>query len=215
MGRRWGWLSLALVSGLFFLATAFGGAWAIGLAVGDGASTGTLLSIVSVAFGVLFWWWIAAGAWLRAYPPIDPDTGEPVRSHDEVGPWGVVGRVMLGTMVVAFVAFGQYAANESRIATGEAETVREQAERIARRQEITVADVEQSVEEGQRWRLGGSRGPDPYQSLIAVDDASVRDLSVTAEGAAILVEPDRGPPCVIVTVDRDDLVRSRLAGTCP
>lgn len=205
---------MALVSGLFFLASAFGGAWAIGLAIGDGPTTGTLLGIVSVAFGVLFWWWIAAGAWLRAYPPMDPETGEPVRSHDDVGPWGVVGRVMLGTMVVAFVGFGLYAANESRIATGTSEAVRDDAERTVRRQAVTVVDVEETQKEGRVWRLRGSQGPDPYQSLIAVDDASVRDVSVTVEGAAILLEPDRGPPCVVVTIDRDDLIRSRVAGAC-
>ena len=215
MARRWGWMALAALSALFLVGTALVGAWTIGIAIRDGGRWGVLTALVPVALGLLFWRWIALGAWLRANPPIDPETGEPVREPEEVGPWGVVGRVLLGIMVLALVGIGVWAATAGRQATDRAETVRDQAERIARRRSLTVADVADAQDARIAWASSPDGEADPYQALLPGTEATVIRVSVSDEGAAILIEPDRAPPCVVVTVDRNDLIRSRLSDACP
>lgn len=211
---RWGWVALAAFAGLQFLITALAGAWTIGLAVRDGGRWEVLLALVPVAFGLLFWRWIALGAWLRANPPIDPDSGQPVHEPEEVGPWGVVGRVLLGLMVVGFVALAVLAATVDRQATDEAEQVRDRAERVARRKGLTVADVADAVDDRTIWAFRPQGSPDPFEELLAVPGALVVDASTSGDGAAILLEPEDSPPCVVVTIDRNELIRSRLTGDC-
>jgi len=218
VARRWGWLVLATVGALFFLASAIGGAWALGLALRDGDVARALLGAGPVVLTLVFWRWITLGAWLRANPPLDPDTGKPIARAEPAGPWGVVGRILLVLIVAGFTGALVWGPTVDRRTTNAAEGVRSQAERSVRADGTTVADVDRIDTARTIWANGAgtvAAGPDPFDELAQVPGAELVDLSVQDGQAALLFEPDDNPPCVVVTIDGDDLVRSRLTATCP
>ena len=218
MARRWGWLALATVGALFFLASAIGGAWALGLALRDGDVARALLGAGPVVLTLVFWRWITLGAWLRATPPLDPDTGKPIARAEPAGPWGVVGRILLVLLVAGFTGALVWGPTVDRRTTNAAEGVRSQAERSVRADGTTVADVDRIRTARSVWASGAgtvAAEPDPFDELAQVPGAELVDVSVQGRQAALLFEPDDSPPCVVVTIDGDDLVRSRLTATCP
>lgn len=208
-----GWAVLAGIGGLLFVLTALGVSWQVGTSIGDDRP-GSAASAAGVgALTLLFWWWITLGSWNRFRPPTDPDTGLPLREEEPVGPWGVVGRVLVVVLVGTFVAGGLWLASEARDATRAAEAVRDRAEREANRRDLTVADVEQARADGLTWAADGE-GPDPYQELLSVPGASVADVSVDGARAAILLRLPESPPCVVVDIDADDLISTRITSSC-
>lgn len=215
MLRRWGWYGLAAVGGVAFVGTAIGGAWGLGLALRDGELGGAVLGAGPVVLGLVFWRWISLGAWLRARPPLDPETGQPVHPAEPIGPWGIVGQILLVLIVGGFTVLAVYAATLDREATDAADGVRGRAERIVRSNGIGVAEVEQARIERTTWAGDdGTDRPDPFDRLAVVPGADLIDVSVRDGQAALLFSPDDAPPCVVVTVDADGLVRSRLTSDC-
>ncbi|MEO6989767.1 MAG: hypothetical protein ABI239_14105 [Aquihabitans sp.] len=217
MTRRIGWLAFAVFALLGFVGSAIGGAWTIGIELADGSPFTILMAAGTTIAWLFFWRWVGLGAWLRAHPPLGED-GLPVRALEPVGPWGIVGRVMLSLMVIGFVTLTVWGAVDNQRVNERAEQIRVKAERIARSNELTVADV-QTAEKAYgiwSWSAGSKApGPNPYDELLTVSDAQVVDVSVTSDGAAVLIHPDGGtPPCVVVTVDEDELIRSRLTEDC-
>lgn len=213
MQRRFGWAVLAGLGGLLFALTAIGVSWQAGTSISDGDLGATASAVGVGALTLLFWWWITLGAWNRFRPPLDPETGEPVHDDEPVGPWGIVGRVLVVVLVATFVGGGLWLAYGARQATQEAEAVRGRAEREANRRELTVADVERARAEGLTWAADGE-GPDPYQQLLDVEGATVADVSVDGDRAAILLRLPDSPPCVVVDVDADNLISTRLSNSC-
>lgn len=213
MQRRFGWAVLAGLGAALFALTAIGVSWQVGASIGDG-DLGAAASAVGVgALTLLFWWWITLGAWRRFRPPLDPATGLPVHEEQPVGPWGVVGRVLVVVLVAGFVAGGLWLAVEARQATRAAEAVRDRAEREANRRDLTVADVARARADGLVWAADGE-GPDPYQELLPVEGAVVADVSVDGDRAAVLLRLPDSPPCVVVDIDADDLISTRLTSSC-
>jgi hypothetical protein len=106
-------------------------------------------------------------------------------------------------------------ATEAREATRAAEQVRDRAERQANERNLTVADVERARVDAVAWVATGE-GPDPYTDLLDVPGASVDDVSVDEDGdrAAILLRLPDSPPCVVVDIDADDLVSTRITSSC-
>lgn len=215
--RRFGWMAFATFALVAFVTSAVGGAWTVGIQLSDGSPFSTLMALGTTILWLVFWRWIGLGAWLRAHPPLGDD-GLPVRTMEPVGPWGIVGRVLLSLMVIAFVTVTVWGAVDDQRANERAERVRVDAERIARIDKLTVADVKAADVTYGIWSWSADSndpGPSPLAELLTVPDAHVVDVSVTAEGAAVLIHPDGGtPPCVVVTVDESDLIRSRLTDDC-
>lgn len=218
MTRRIGWIAFAVFALVGFVGSAIGGAWTIGIELADGSPFTTLMAAATTIVWLAFWRWIGLGAWLRAHPPLGDD-GLPVRTMEPVGPWGIVGRVLLSLMVIGFVTTTVWGAVVENRTTERAEQTRVKAERAARSNELTVADAKAASLAYSTWAWSAADavdpGPSPFDDLLTVPNAHVVDVSVTKDGAAILVHPDSGtPPCVVVTVDDSDIIRSRLSQDC-
>ncbi|MEZ5178734.1 MAG: hypothetical protein R2746_10765 [Acidimicrobiales bacterium] len=213
MQRRVGWAALAGLAGLLFGLTAIGVSWSAGTSIAHHDPLGAAEAAGLGALTLVFWWWIALGAWNRYRPPIDPATGRPKRAEEPVGPWGIVGRVLVVVLVLAFVGGGGWLAWEARQATRAAEDVRHRAEREASRRQLTVADVDRARAAELTW-AGDQEGPDPYDQLLEVEGAYVSDVSVDGNRAAILLRLPDSPPCVVVDIDADDLISTRLSNAC-
>lgn len=200
--RRAGWLIFAGVAAICFAGTVIGGAWMLGIALSDGTPFAVLTVAIQTALMVVFWRWIGLGAWLRANPPLGED-GLPVRTLEPVGPWGVVGRLLLSLLAVGAIVVSVWGAVDDQNINERADRVRADAERAAKGAGLTVADVERA-----------SVAVPLYDDLLRVDDAVVTKVSVTKDGAAILLRLDESPPCVVVTIDRRELIRSRVTNDC-
>lgn len=205
---------LAVIGGVFFVLTAVGTAWQVGLAISAHEGAAAAESAVVGVLVLVFWRWITLGAWLRYRPPLDPETGLPLREEAPVGPWGIVGRILMALIVIVFVGGAVWASTRSLSATREARRVEDRAELAARAQHLTVADVQAAERELQTWLATGGSGPDPIDELLDVDGAVVRDVSVEHSDAAILLVTDESPPCVVVNVDRNDLISTHLTSDC-
>ncbi|HEX2575664.1 MAG TPA: hypothetical protein VHK88_04895 [Aquihabitans sp.] len=206
--RRIGWIALAGFAGISFVTTALGGAWSTGTALRDDRAFDALLAAGSTVAFLAFWRWIALGAWQRSRP-VDPAIGG--ARPERMGPWGVVGVILLLAIVVGFGGLSVWAGIEEGRDDAAAEEVRDRAERAVRRAGTTAEDVRRADAAAVAW--AGSDGRGPYDDLLSVPGAEVVDVSVFDGNAAILLRPDRGP-CVVVTIDADRLVRSRIYGDC-
>ncbi len=212
--RRMGWLALAGVGALLFALTALGGTFAVGLAVADGAHLDALGSGVFTGLTLVFWKWIALGAWLRAHPPNPDDPDAAGRAAPEpIGPWGVVGQVLMVLVVAVFVAVVVVANVADRTATDTAEEVRQDAMRVARRAGLTVDQVERArmADDLASWE---GRDRAAVAELLDVPGARVVDSSVDDGRAALLIRPDDGAPCVVVSVDANAILASTLTNDC-
>lgn len=208
MGRT-GWWLLAAVSGLLLAGTALGGVVVGWAAVVDRDAFALLRIAVAAGFGVLFWRWILLGAWLRIRPPdgIDPAVADPV------GPWGVVGRVLLALLVVGFVGGGVWASLAGDRAIERAEEARDAAVRAAKDRGLTVDDVTAAQGAAAIWATDPS-GPDPLSTLLDVPGAEVVDVAANGDEASILLRTDDSPPCAVVDIVQGDLIRGRLTDRC-
>ena len=218
MTRRIGWIAFAVLALVAFVGSAIGGAFTIGVALADGSPFDVLKAAGPTVIWLIFWRWIGLGAWLRAHPPLGED-GLPVRTLEPMGPWGIVGQVLLSLMVVGFVTLTVWGTVVDQRDSERAEQVRSDAERIARNDELTVARVKAADLAYPNWAWtaadAADPGPSPYDDLLTVPDAHVVDAAVTDQGAAILIRPDgSGPRCVVVTIDNSDLIGSRLTDDC-
>ncbi|CAN5309472.1 hypothetical protein BH20ACT3_BH20ACT3_16750 [soil metagenome] len=129
---------MAAMGALFFVGTALGGTYALGLALVDGAMVDALGTGLTAGLSLIFWRWITIGAWVRSEPPAG-DEQEP--RSEPVGPWGVVGQVLMVTVVGGLVAVLLWTSVAERGATRAAEGVRVDAERAARQAGLTVDQV--------------------------------------------------------------------------
>lgn len=216
MRRGIGWWALAAVSGVILTLTVVGGAVALVAEFMDGDAGGALSVLGAVGVSVLFWRWILLGAWLRIRPPegVDPTEADPV------GPWGVVGRVMLGVLVIGFAGVSIWATVTTNEAVARAEEARDAGVRIARERKLTAADVArvQSMVSAVSWDApegsSGSELDELYDGLLEVPGAEVVAISADGDQASILLRVDGSPPCAVVDIVRGDLIRGRLTDDC-
>lgn len=212
--RRTGWLTLAAVGAVGFVLTALGGTYAVGLALSDGAPLDALGSGILTALTLVFWKWITLGAWVRAHPPDPTDPAAADRPAPEpIGPWGIVGQVLMVVVVAGFVAVVVVASVADRSATDAAEEVRQDALRAARRVALSVDQVEQARAADREVAAAVRAGP-AVADLLEVPEARVVDSSVDDGRAALLIRPDVGAPCVVVSVDANGIVSSALTNDC-
>lgn len=211
--QRIGWWVLAVVSAVFLALTLAGAGFVIVRRLVDLDVVGAGWAAVSLGAGVLFWRWILLGAWLRLRPPegVDPSTVDPV------GPWGVVGRVMIAALVVGFLGVVVWIAVVGSAATDRAEEVRDTAVRIARDRGMTVADVAAAQN---AYVLETSNGEgdveagDAYADLFDIPGARVVAVAVNGDEASILLRTEKSPPCAVVDIVRNDLIRGRITDKC-
>ena len=219
MARRSGWLLLAVVSAALALLTLVGGLWSAGAAIAYGSVIGAIGPLAGTAFSVLFWRWIGLGAWERAHPQVDPETGRPLPPGEEVGPWGWVGRAMLALILIAFIGGGTWATIAGRHDDQRRADLQDRVERTAKRSGLTIDRIDAAVLAHKSWLLTADDGatgvgPDPLDALLRVPGTTVEDASAEADRAAILVRPDEGPPCIVVDLDVNDLVSTRQTSRC-
>jgi hypothetical protein len=209
--RHTGWAALAVVGALLFVATALGGTYAFGLALVDGAVLDAVGTALTIGLSLVFWKWITLGAWVRAQPPDADQAAEP--AAEPIGPWGMVGRVLMIGLVGVLVAGVLWGNVVDRSSTNAAQEVRSEAEREARRVDLTVGQVEQAraLDDAS---TGDDRAPTSVAGLLDVPGARVVDTSVDEGRAALLLRPDTSPPCVVVSVDANGIIASRITTAC-
>ena len=207
------WWLLVVVSATFLALTLVGAGFAVVGRMLDLDVLGAGWAFVALVTGVLFWRWILLGAWLRLRPPegVDPSVVDPV------GPWGVVGRVMIAALVVGFLGVVVWVAVVGSAATDRAEEVRDAAVRIARDRGMTVADVTAAQN---AYVLEASSGDvdedasDVYADLFDIPGARVVAVAVNGDEASILLRTEKSPPCAVVDIVRNDLIRGRITDKC-
>lgn len=206
-------MALLAVSALCFVVTAVGGSVAFALAVADGRPGGAFEALALTALGLVFWRWIALGAQDRTRPDPDAAPAEPI------GPWGVVGRLMLMVLVIGVLAAGAWGLASQRRIDRATDRVRAQAESLALDRGLTAARIDAAARAHRRWLATASdaelaRGDSPLQRLLPVTGAEVVAASVRDGQGALLLRLPESPPCVVLVVDRNDDVGTRLTGDC-
>lgn len=201
--RRSGWWVLVAVAGTLAVSSALGGGYAVIQALSH-RDLGLALSTAGGAgLGVVFWRWIALGALLRVRPPEGVDPAE----ADPVGPWGVVGRVLLGLMVIGFVGTTVWIGLVSGPTKERAEKARDEAVRLAQDRGLTAADVELALA-----TIGIDGGAD--DRLLPLTEGTIASLAADGERASILIRVDGSPPCAVVDITHGDIIRGRLTDRC-
>ncbi|MCU1355435.1 MAG: hypothetical protein JWM89_853 [Acidimicrobiales bacterium] len=212
---RAGWAALAAVSALLFLVILLGAT--VGVLDGflDGAETRATWSLLRGLAELAFCWWIGMGSWRRAIAPTLPrEPGEAAYAKPEVGPWGWVGRILLGLMVVGFGVVLVIGNVSDRRAHDRAERVRDRALVVADVRHVTVAQVREARE---RWisMFGEAKGGSPLDQLLPIAGASVANAHIGDDGTAVVVvHPDGGSPCVEVTIADDAEATAELHDRC-
>lgn len=208
-------MALTVIGGVLFAATAIGGSVALGLSVADGHLGSALANLVVTGMVLLFWWWIALGAWARAHP--DPNAvADPT---DQVGPWGVVGRALLMVLVIVLTVVTVASYVQTRGAESSADALRHRAEDVAISREVTAAQVADAKDAQTAWLWSASeedvaadRGP--LQELLPISDATVVDASMRDGDAAVLIRSDDSPPCVVLVITASGLISTRTTSSC-
>ena len=90
---------------------------------------------------------------------------------------------------------------------------------MARNARITVDDVRRLAPEWQAWVAATTVGddtddPDPLAAVLPVEGATVADVAVGEDRAAVLFRPDSGPPCVVLDIDELDIASTRQTRRC-
>lgn len=181
----------------------------------DGGGPGVLRSLPFLVVALLFWRWVLRDVWERARPRTDPTTGGAVPTSEQVGPWGVVGRVMIASIVVAGSLLVWAGATWERDAAG-AVRAAEQAEVRARRLGLTYDEVAALVDAHRTAEdaTGSRAAAAELDDRLAVPDARVVDVAVGGAGVAIFLLPSGGEPCGVLVIDTDDLRSTRTAQAC-
>ena len=210
--RRWGWLALAALGGLLSLAAVVAGLVAFGTTVRSGSGSPFQVLTGTVAAG-LFWGWLAGGAWRRAREP-EPDPLEPSPVPRRVA--FVAANVVLALVVTGLLAGGVWFQVTSAREDERTDVIRTRVEVAAREAGLTVDDLRRLEPTWRAWLVQGEagRGPDPMADVVPVAGASVTDVSVSANRAAVLFRPDEGPPCVVLDIDELDIATTRQTRRC-
>ena len=202
---------MAAVSGLFIVAAIVGGVVAVVVSISRRDTWAVVSSVVTATFGVLFWRWILLGAWLRVWPPEGVDPSE----VDPVGPWGIVGRVLLALMVVFGVGLALWAMVVNSNAQEDAEKARDAAVRMAKDRRLTVDEVGRARSDFLRWSWDEDpREPNPYEKLLPLTEGEVADVAVEGDRASILIRLHDSPPCAVVDITHGDIIRGRITDRC-
>jgi hypothetical protein len=210
---RPGWVLLTGLGGAMGAIVAVTGLWALDLTVdlrGPGAGVRVLLGAVT---GVVFWTWIAAGAWRRATEPDDPYEPAPVPRSVAF----VAANVVLALVFTAIIGGGLWADVTMAREEDRTRVVEGRIERAARAARLTVDDVRALEREWQVYLatgVDGDAGTDPIEAVLAVEGASVVSVATTDTTGAVLFRPDEGPPCVVLDIDADDLISTRQTRRC-
>jgi hypothetical protein len=200
---RFGWSALLVVAALLAVLSALGGGFTAVRALVDGDVGLALSTAAGAGLGVVFWRWIALGALLRLRPPEGVDPAE----ADPVGPWGIVGRVLLGLMVVGFVGTTVWIGLVSGPTRERAEKARDEAVRLAEDRDLTAADVRAAI------TAAGMDVAD-YADLLPLTEGTIVGLAADGDRASILIRVDGSPPCAAVDITHDDIIRGRLTDRC-
>jgi hypothetical protein len=211
---RWGWLALAALGGLFTLLAVALGLWALGETVRTG--TGSQFQVLTGTAGAgVFWAWVTGGAWKRAREP-EPDPLLPAPVPRRVA--FVVANVVLAVVVTGLLAGGIWFELTSAREAARTDVIRTRVEVAAREAGLTVDDVRRLAPEWRAWLatsgVEGTDEPDPLAAVLAVEGATVADVAVGEDRAAILFRPDTGPPCVVLDIDELDIASTRQTRRC-
>lgn len=213
MRGRIGWWALAALSAVLLMASVAAGLILAYTAFGDEGLVGVPFRVGLAAMGAGFWWWILSSIRRRLRARDGDDVAE-VADVDPIGPWGVVGRVLLGMMLAGFLALFVWVDLVGSRAVERAEAARDEALRLAQDRDLTVADVESARVAELAWAVGGGEGPDPYQQLLPLTEGSVSDVAVDGDRASILIRTDDSPPCAAIDITHGDIIRGRLTDRC-
>lgn len=211
---RWGWLTLALLAGLVTLLSVSLGLWALSETVRTG--TGSPLQVLTGTAGAgVFWAWVTGGAWRRAREP-EPDPLEPAPVPRRVA--FVVANVVLAVVITALLAGGIWFELSTAQDAARTDVIRTRVEVAAREAQITVDDVRRLAPEWRAWLAASavepSGEPDPLSVVLPVEGATVADVAVGEDRAAVLFRPETGPPCVVLDIDELDIASTRQTRRC-
>lgn len=211
---RWGWLALAALSGLLALLAVSLGLWAFGQTVRTGSGSPFQVLTGTAGAGV-FWGWVAGGAWRRAHQP-EPDPLVPAPVPRRVA--FVVANVVLALVVTTLLAGGIWFELTSAREEARTDVIRTRVEVAAREAHLTVDDLRRLAPEWRAWLALSATDdepePDPLAALLPVQGASVADVAVGDDRAAVLFRPDAGPPCVVLDIDEFDIATTRQTRRC-
>ena len=198
MDARTGWKVLGAVAAVLAgLALVAGIATAI-VTAADRDLWATVRTLAYAAAGAQFWRWIHLGARDRCRAIDDPEI-----ETEPTGPWGVVGAVLMGVIVTALLGLTVWSGIAGRADRDRAEQARDEAVRAAKARSLTADEV--------RVWIARDDGSD----LLDLRHGSIAVASTDGDHASILVRPDGGgPPCAVVDIVHDDLVRGRLTTDC-
>ena len=233
---RSGWAALTGFALLAFAATFAGAIWAVLTTAGEVGAGRLVVFAAQGAAGLAFWAWIAGGAWRRAtrhlavepippIPPIPPiqqiqlrhlqpdraDERSPAPASSigrvRVGPWGWVGRVLLGALVAGFAALLVVGTLSTHHDRRRAERVQQATERLVAHRHLTVAQVRDA-------KSLLATEPDALDRLLSVPGASIVDADASSTRAALLIRPNGGSPCVVLYVERLGTTHTEITDRC-
>lgn len=192
------------------LTIAAGGIWAVVETARSGAGS-TWRVVTGAGAGLLFWSWIVAGCWQRAHEP-EPDPYAPAPVPRSVA--FVVANLVLAVVFTALVGGGLWVGVDTARDAERVDRIRHRVEVAARAADVDVAGLRRLEAERQAWMVVSGGRPDPAEVLLPVAGATVVDVVVGDDTAAVLFRPAEGPPCVVLDVDADDLISTRSTTRC-
>lgn len=205
MARRSGWAAFSVLSWALAVLSAVGAVVGAIVAAGHRDVGAILLTLVGGALVATFWRWMALGAWARADGRVETTP---------VGPWGVVGRVLMLLIVVGLVGAVIWAEVSTRKDDDRANRTRDRSEQAAEDQHLTVADVQSALAARSHAPVGGPESRS-IERLLDISGARVVDASVEGDHASLLIWPDdRLTKCVVLTVDGAGVIDGRTTDRC-
>jgi len=130
----------------------------------------------------------------------------------------VVANVVLAVVVTALLAGGIWFELTSAREEARTDVIRTRVEVAAREAHLTVDDLRRLAPEWRAWLALSATDdepePDPLAALLPVQGASVADVAVGDDRAAVLFRPDAGPPCVVLDIDEFDIATTRQTRRC-
>lgn len=209
--RRGGWVALAGVGTVLAVVIAVTGLWALWQTSRFGGDNWRV--ITGAGSGVLFWGWMASGAWQRAIEP-EADQYEPSPVPRRVA--FVVANLVLAVLFTVLVGFGLWESVDSARNSERLALVEHSVQLAAREARLTVDDVRRLEAEWSLWITSsvGAGTPDPVLEVLAVQGADVVAVDAGEKMASIMFRPADGPPCIVLDIDSDDLASTRQTRNC-